>query len=177
MSASIFSSSITVSLPSPKKGTLLLEDVFQERRSIRDYTNQPLTLEEVSNLLWAGYGRNNYARTVPSTGALYPITIYAVVANVENIKRGVYPYQPDSHILVMAHSGDVRNELYKASLSQVWVREAPLVIVVCVSFSITTNYYGERGVWYIYGGRSYCAECIFTIYSFKFRDSFCRCFL
>jgi nitroreductase len=65
-----------VPLPAPKlAGELALEAALAERRSVREYTRDPLALAEVAQLLWAGQGANHSGarRTVPSAGALYPI--------------------------------------------------------------------------------------------------------
>src|SRR3990172_5184037 len=48
------------------------------RRSIREFSSQPITFAELSQLIWATQGVTSRAsgfafRTVPSAGALYPI--------------------------------------------------------------------------------------------------------
>jgi len=62
-------------------GTVSLERALASRRSIRDYTDEPITLEELSQILWAAYGVSEVGygfRTTPSAGATYPLNIYAV---------------------------------------------------------------------------------------------------
>jgi hypothetical protein len=63
-------------LPNPSyKGNNSLEEVLLKRRSIREYKKLPLTISEVSQLLWAcqGVTENTFKlRTSPSAGALYP---------------------------------------------------------------------------------------------------------
>ena len=94
-----------------------------ERRSIREYTDLPLTLEDVSQLLWAGQGitADWGGRTAPSAGALYPLEVYLVAGNVKNLSAGVYKYKPEGHELVKVFDGDVRKELAEAALSQTCV--------------------------------------------------------
>jgi hypothetical protein len=63
-------------LPSPKrKGSLTLEEALSKRRSVRKYSSQPLSLDELSQLLWAGQGitdKSTGFKTAPSAGATYP---------------------------------------------------------------------------------------------------------
>ena len=85
-----------ISLPTPslEAGPNFWE-VLQKRRSIRDYTQDPLTLTELSSLLWATQGITEKAfsswyRTAPSAGALHPIDTYLVVNRVERLDPGIY---------------------------------------------------------------------------------------
>ena len=67
-----------IKLPSPQKdGGMALTKALNERRSVRDYSNKTLALEEISQVLWAAYGKNREGGlTSPSAGALYPLVIY-----------------------------------------------------------------------------------------------------
>lgn len=58
----------------------------------------PLTLEEVSQLLWAAQGTTAGwgGRTTPSAGALYPLEVYLVAGKVDKVPAGVYKYKPGS---------------------------------------------------------------------------------
>ena len=132
-----------------KKGTLSLEEVLNTRKSVRDYKSQPLTPEDLSNILWAAYGENKWRKTTPSAGALYPLYVYALVGEVENLEKGVYLYNPDSHSIKRVSKKDIRAQLSNAALSQGCVREAPLVLVICADYKITTVKYGERGMRYV----------------------------
>ena len=88
---------IKMTLPEPRQdGEVSIEEALLKRRSIRQYTGEPLTPQEVSQLLWAGQGITDPRgyRTAPSAGALYPLEIYVVVGDVENLAEGVYRYEP-----------------------------------------------------------------------------------
>lgn len=76
-------------------------DLIYSRESRRSYSGEPLTLLQLSFLLWATQGvksirGNNYAtmRTVPCGGARHPFETYLMVQNVENLDPGVYHYLP-----------------------------------------------------------------------------------
>ncbi|MGB2853106.1 MAG: nitroreductase family protein, partial [Dehalococcoidia bacterium] len=86
-----------VSLPEVRlTSDVSLEETLLHRRSIRDYTEEALSLAEVSQLLWAAQGITEAwgGRTAPSAGALYPLEVYLVVGDVEGLTPGVYQYRP-----------------------------------------------------------------------------------
>ena len=95
-----------IKLPEPrKKGRISVEEALNTRRSIRKYLDQPLSLQEVGQLLWAAQGITNKKgrRTAPSAGALYPIEVYLVAGEVSNLQAGIYRYIPQWHSLEMRH--------------------------------------------------------------------------
>ena len=66
----------TISLAAPRtQGDLSLEAAIAGRRSVRDFSDQPLTLDQLSQLLWAAQGGTDPRgfRAAPSAGALYPL--------------------------------------------------------------------------------------------------------
>lgn len=142
-----------VKLLEPKHDSKIsIEKSLLKRRSIRDYKNQPLTLSEVSQLLWAAQGITDPRgfRTAPSAGALYPLEIYIVAGDVKDLPDGIYKYIPQRHELICIRKGDIRSELSNAALGQPWVNKAPLVIVFSAVYERTTKKYGERGIRYVH---------------------------
>ncbi|GAI36261.1 unnamed protein product, partial [marine sediment metagenome] len=114
-----------INLPEPQYDSdVSIEQSFLNRRSIRSYTGEPLTLQEVSQLLWAAQGITDPRgfRTAPSAGALYPLEVYLVAGDVEDLTSGVYRYEPDGHQLARIIDGDKRAELADAALAQSCVR-------------------------------------------------------
>lgn len=145
-----------VFLPLPRlKSEVTVEEAIASRRSIRRYLEKPLTLDQLSQLLWAAQGItevNRGFRAAPSAGATYPLVIYVVVGEdgVGGLDPGVYRYDPHAHVLVLVRHGDHRAELASACLNQPWVREAPVSIVITAVYERTTHRYGERGVRYVH---------------------------
>jgi SagB-type dehydrogenase family enzyme len=138
---------IHTALPPPRTvGKLSFEEVLQQRRSIRQFSDQPLSEQEISQLLWAAQGVTNPQgyRTAPSAGALYPLELYAVT------QTGIYHYDPPAHTLTVVREGDVRQALYEAALNQEAVLKAPLVVVITAVYERTESKYGdERGPRYV----------------------------
>ena len=154
----------TVQLPEPRlKSEVSLEEALLKRRSIREYANLPLTLEDVSQLLWAAQGITAEwgGRTAPSAGALYPLEVYLAVGNVENLAAGVYKYKPERHELVKVRDDDVRGELAEAALGQNFVMEAAIDIVIAAVYERTTKKYGDRGVRYTHMEAGHAAQNIY----------------
>ena len=120
-------------LPEPKyDSSVSIEQAMLERRSVRAYQDEPLTLTEVAQLLWSAQGITDSKRayrTAPSAGALFPLEVYVVIGNVEGIAEGVYKYKPHKHELVKVRNGDVRDKLAVAALGQACVREGVIAIV------------------------------------------------
>ena len=125
------------------------------RRSIRSFKDEPVSIEQLSMILWAAYGITDVHRgfrASPSAGATYPLEVYAVISEKgvvkgggEHVDAGVYKYISELHALRLIKKGDYRSALAKAALGQQWVRQAPVNIVVTAVFERTTMFYGERG--------------------------------
>jgi len=138
----------TLKLPEPRlKSAVSLEEALFKRRSIREYSDLPFTLEEVSQLLWAAQGVTSEwgGRTAPSAGALYPLELYLVVGNVDNLPPGVYKYRPKRHELV----------------GQAWIKEGAIDIVIAAVYERTTRKYGDRGVRYVHMEAGHAAQNIY----------------
>jgi len=145
-----------VYLPLPARITnMSVEEAILLRRSIREYTSEPVRIEHLAMILWATYGVTDSKwglRASPSAGATYPLEIYVVIGERgvlvregEYLKAGVYKYDVHRHLLTLIKTGDLRRDLADAALGQEWVREAPVSIVVCAVFERTVARYGERG--------------------------------
>jgi len=137
----------TVKLPQPeRRGPLSLEEALARRRSQRTFTNEPLTAEMLSQLLWASSGvtHEDGHRTAPSAGALYPLEIYLASAS------GFFHYEPRAHQLAMVLEPDLRREISRASLDQEALMEAPAVFVLAAVYERTAAKYGPRAERYVH---------------------------
>ena len=140
-------------LPKPRYDSeVSLEQSLLQRRSVRSYAEQAMTLPEVSQLLWAAQGITDPGglRTAPSAGALYPLEIYVLVGNVQGLPSGVYRYEPGRHQLVKTMDGDRRDGLASAALGQDCVKEGAVAFVFTAVYERTTGKYGDRGIRYVH---------------------------
>jgi SagB-type dehydrogenase family enzyme len=152
-------SEITYILPAPRTDSdVSVEQALAQRRSRRNFQGEPISAEQLSQILWAAYGiteprpdaPRGGLRTTPSAGALFPLQIYVVIGNVEGIEPGVYRYVSEEHKLVQIISGDVRSELASAALGQNSVRNASAIVAYSSDFAVMLPRYGERGIMYTY---------------------------
>ena len=156
--------SASIALPEPVNDSdTSVEEALRERRSVRDYRREALTLKQVGQLLWSAQGvtAGDGRRTAPSAGALYPLEVYAVIGNVDGIAPGVYRYRPDSHTLVRVLDGDQRKDLSRAALNQTWVSQAAIDIVITAVYERTTGKYGERGIRYVHMEAGHAAQNVY----------------
>jgi SagB-type dehydrogenase family enzyme len=140
-----------------------IEKALLKRRSVREYKNEALSLGELSQLLWAAQGITAppFYKTAPSAGALYPLDLFVVAGDIENLSDGIYKYKPQDHELVYILDGDKRTKLYNAALSQSPIKDAPAVIILGAVYSRTTQKYGERGIRYVHIEVGHVAQNIY----------------
>jgi SagB-type dehydrogenase family enzyme len=125
----------SISLPEPRTdGGISMEKALLERRSIRSFTSEPLTLAEISQLCWAAQGVTDDKghRTSPSAMATYPLELYLLAGNVTGLPDGVYHYSPQGHNLTVISNEDVISELFNTSMAgkEDWRKSAPAVFIV-----------------------------------------------
>jgi SagB-type dehydrogenase family enzyme len=112
---------ISLTLPNKAGGKPLME-ALNERQSIRTFTKDSLTLQQLSNLLWAAWGINRgdlKKRTAPSSNNSQEIDVYVA------LPKGLYVYDAESNTLKQIHNRDIR----KLCGTQDFVGEAPLNLV------------------------------------------------
>jgi len=139
--------------PERKRGDVSVEEAMARRRSVREFAPDPLSLEQVGQLLWAAQGITDPERgfrTVPSAGATFPLEVYVVAGKVEGLAPGVYRYSPGRHALQATMKGDGRVGLSAAALGQEMIRQAPASLVITGVVRRTAERYGERALRYVY---------------------------
>jgi SagB-type dehydrogenase family enzyme len=143
----------TIQLPSPNyKSNTSIEEALLNRRSVRDYNSEQLSLPEVSQILWSAQGITDTAeglRTAPSAGALYPLEIYLIAANVKDLTAGIYKYIPQDHSLKKISEGDKRTEISNASLKQESISSSSAIVVITAIYERTSVKYGKRTERYV----------------------------
>lgn len=153
-----------IKLPRPAvAGTTSLEEALNRRRSVREYLQEPITPTELSQLLWAAQGISgpHGERTAPSAGALYPLQLYVIVADVVSLSPGIYAYRPQLHALDTLAAEDVLSELAAAAFGQTWMRTAPAVIVIAADDDKTTHKYGSRGKRFVHIEVGHAAQNVY----------------
>lgn len=150
-----------IDLPSPRTtGRLSLEELLGARRSVREFSTEPLRLEALSQLLWAAQGIADPRgfRTAPSAGALYPLEVYVVVGRLHGLEAGVYRYSPCRHGLALVRAKDLRGVLAAAALGQEPIETAPLSLVIAAVPARTRRKYHDRGERYVHIEAGHAAQ-------------------
>ncbi len=147
-----------VNLPPPvTAGGMGVAEAIAKRRSVREFTREELTIEQISQLAWAAQGitePQRGLRAAPSAGALYPLELYLFT------KEGVFHYVPRGHKLEQFATQDRRRELSMAALGQSAVAEAALDFVIAGVLARTEVKYGERARQYVHLEAGHVAENI-----------------
>jgi SagB-type dehydrogenase family enzyme len=130
-------------------GQMPLAEAIRRRRSRREYTEDPLTMEELSFLLWATQGVDwaatrafrewlarqigvsadlitSLVRTVPSGGACHPFETYLFVNRVDKLEPGLYRYLSVEHKLLLLQAGRAQVEQARGTFAR-WVQGSAVV--------------------------------------------------
>jgi SagB-type dehydrogenase family enzyme len=140
-----------LNLPAPMlEGHVSLEKAIKQRRTARSFADKPLMVAQLSQVLWAAQGITDdrgLKRAAPSAGALYPIDVYAVVGNngIQGVAQGIYHYDPLHHSIEKIFDTDARGDVAVASLRQMWMATAPVILVLTAEYGRITIKYGDRG--------------------------------
>ena len=145
-----------ISLPDPENCPLKHDRVgvfLQERRSVRTYAQEGITLQELSFLLWAIQGvqqvkdNSRTLRCVPSAGARHALDTFLLVRSVEGLPAGLYRYAALAHQLVLVSSSPQLSEqiITTCRSSSGFCRESALCFIWAADAGRMTWRYSERG--------------------------------
>ncbi len=109
---------------------------MQNRQSHRHFKDEPLSLEELSFLLWATQGirkkvdEGTAFRTVPSAGCRHALETYLCVLNVTGLEMGIYRYLPLEHqLLLVSHEDTLSEDIVTAAFYQSFIGKAPVTFI------------------------------------------------
>jgi SagB-type dehydrogenase family enzyme len=164
----VYDSAPRISLPAPSiHGGPPIWDVVSRRRSVRAYTADSMSLQDLSQILWAIQGVREVVsgpnsefklRTVPSAGGLYPIETYLYVNRVEGLKKGIYHYVIDSHVLELINEGDYGDEIRAGALDQQIAKQAAVVFIWSAVVERSKWKYLQRAYRYIFLDAGHIAQ-------------------
>jgi len=149
-----------IDLPHPAALTLppvILRDLIEQRTTVRKYSPEPLTLAELSYLLWCTQGvkwsspPDATRRTVPSAGARHPFETYLLVNRVDGLTPGLYRFLATQHKLIALNlESDITQEVMKACLGQQQVGKCAVMFLWVAVVERCVYRYGERGYRYMH---------------------------
>jgi SagB-type dehydrogenase family enzyme len=129
-------------------GNIDLKEAVRNRKSRRSYSRQPLSIEELSLLLWATQGirqkldSGHALRTVPSAGCRHAFETYLCILNVRDLDRGIYRYLPLEHQLLFEFAEENLNmRISQAALGQSYPGVAAVTFIwTCIPYRMEWRY-------------------------------------
>jgi SagB-type dehydrogenase family enzyme len=135
------------------------DEVISARRSLRDFADLDLSLDDLSKILHQSYGVTGEVsankgfrqdlRSAPSAGALYPAEIYLAIRKVSGVEPGIYHYNVPNHEIELLVPGDPTEKILEACCGQEYVERASVVFLISGVLERTKLKYGERGYRYV----------------------------
>jgi len=137
------------------EGGIPLWKALQRRRSYRDFTENPISVDTLAQLVWATQGVTAMAgdslfRTAPSAGGLFPIETYLVINHVEGLESGLYHLFLPEWELEFLSPGNYGAPLAQAALSQGMMAKAAVDFVWTAVVYRSAWKYEQRAYRYIY---------------------------
>jgi SagB-type dehydrogenase family enzyme len=141
--------------------------VIWKRHSVRAYTDDAMSLADLSQILWATQGVRETVsgancdfklRTAPSAGALYPIETYLYVNRVDGLKKGFYHYLIGNHKLELIKEGDFSKEVQGGALDQQIAGHAAVVFIWTAIIERSSWKYLQRAYRYIFLDAGHIAQ-------------------
>jgi SagB-type dehydrogenase family enzyme len=144
-------------LPAPPALHPELKKLIDNRSSVRRYQDEPLTLGELSYLLWCTQGvkqvtpRPVTIRTVPSAGARHALETFLLINRVEDLKPGLYRYLALEHkITDFMLRRSISEQIKDAALGQSMIANSAVTFIWTAVMDRMTWRYTERGYRYIF---------------------------
>jgi SagB-type dehydrogenase family enzyme len=144
----------TIELPKPKmEGGKPLMEVLKERKSSREFSDEKLPLQILSNMLWAanGINRPDGKRTAPTAMNKQEIDVYVAMA------EGLYLYDAKENKLVAVLAGDIR----EATGKQPFVKNAPVNLVFVSDYAKFGNIPEDQKIFYSATDTGYISQNVY----------------
>ncbi len=149
-----------IKLPTPcYSSSLDLSSALIQRQTKREYLTSPLSLKNLSSLLFAGQGRRGEGTklTAPSAQEQYPFSIYIIANNVCDIQPGIYQFDKSGNAIKMVSEGHFGEVLEQTAIGeQPWVGDSAAIILLVADQKKMMNHFSaqppvnKRGERYVY---------------------------
>lgn len=131
--------------------------LINQRKSNRVYSEDLLTIEELSYLLWCTQGVKKIIsnistkRTVPSAGSRHPLETYLAINKVENLQKGLYKYLCLEHKLIMIQEDlQIMEKIVQCCNNQKFISNSAVVFIWSVNIYRMKWRHGERAYRYVF---------------------------
>jgi SagB-type dehydrogenase family enzyme len=131
-----------------------LRSLVLQRRSVRDFAETPVSLNNLTNIIYNAYGLTSAItmtfgveqklRGVPSGGALYPLELYVAAFRVDGLAAGIYHYNVEAHSLELVREGQFDEEFGRAAFYEDMFKTVSAAFVLTAVPKRSAFKYGER---------------------------------
>ena len=160
-----------ITLPKPEiKGGKPLMEALSERKTTREFAGKELSLQQLSNLLWAAFGINRVdygMRTAPSALNWQEVDIYVV------LKGGTYVYDAKKNVLTRVLSEDIRALTGKQAV----VADAPVNLVYVADLSKTRRADEKTRDLFIYADTGCISQNVYLFCASEGLNTFVRAYI
>lgn len=158
-----------VILPNPTNENFDLFRALLSRSSQRHFLNTPVSVVQLSNLLYFSVGMKRILnkdksenRMYPSAGGRYPLEIYLFIFNVQGLESGVYHYHFKTHTLEAIPFENIKKHAMK-QVKQEWIGESGFLVIPTAVFERTEMKYRDRGYRHIMTEYGHIAQNIYLV--------------
>lgn len=128
-----------------------LRDLLIKRASYRKFSKKPIKPQQLSEILYYSVGlvrelEGKFYPSYPSAGGKYPIEVYPLVLYGDELKTGLYHYNPMEHALDILLTPIKEKDISSIWMSQKWFRKASVILVFTAVYHRTTDKYGKKGL-------------------------------
>jgi SagB-type dehydrogenase family enzyme len=141
--------------PQTEKGKTLMK-ALEERRTTREYSDRAMSLQDISNVLWAANGVNRVKEmkhTAPTAMNWQEIDVYVVLG------KGIYLYNPHDSTLYPVIKGDLREQ----AGTQEYVKTAPLNLIYVADYTKMKNAEEAKKESYASADAAFIAENVYLV--------------
>lgn len=137
-----------IKLPQAKPEDFVsIESTLSQRETKRECLDTPISIMNLSRLLFAGQGRRGGGDklTAPSAQEQYPISVYVAVNRVSDIAQGLYQYQNSDHSIVALETGNFLKQLEDAALGeQPWIGSSAAIVILAGNIEAMNQHFSEQ---------------------------------
>lgn len=147
-------------LPAPNADdSCPLIECIENRRSVREYTGDSISILNLSQLLFAAQGTtgSDGKQAIPSAGSVYPLNLHILVRRVSGLEPGIYSHQRNNHSLKLLSTEIPEAEVANTGIGeQPWLRDAAFIICIAAQLGKSIEHFAaqaperQRGVRYVY---------------------------
>ncbi|NLX09527.1 MAG: SagB/ThcOx family dehydrogenase [Chloroflexi bacterium] len=149
-----------VELPAPESLAVPpvdLRELIEQRATLRRYADAPLSLAELSYLLWCTQGikpgsrAERTSRTVPSAGARHAFETLVLANRVTDLAPGLYRFVASLHQLVaQTLDADIAADITHACLDQAQIAHSAVTLIWVAVAERMVYRYSQRGYRYLH---------------------------